>query len=451
MGILFPARELNVLDRAQVCVIGGGTAGIAAAAAAAKNGADTLLIEKNGYLGGTTTAGMVCIWHLSDGEKQVVRGVAQELLERFPRTGPGAVSVTPGYPVLPGEKADKSHEFDAETAKRVFESYLTDAGVRLLCYTTVAGVIRDGGRIQALAVVTKRGLQAVCANEFIDCSGDGSVAAFAGCPFAYGRESDGRVQGMTMVYSLKNVDAEKCREYTFHSPKGDAVAAEMARERDAGRFPPFGGIDFYDVARGFHANMNPIAGDPLDERSLTACTLETRRRIDEYLAFFREHVPGYENAALDRCADEIGIRESRRILGDYVFTKEDVLAERRFPDAVGHGFWCVDIHDPKGSGSTTWDERSPRKAFLPKGHSYQIPYRVLVPKNAENLLVAGRCVSADHEGIASLRIQSACMVMGQAAGTAAAICAESGRGVREVPIGELRRRLREQGVYLEES
>ena len=449
MTITLPQKELPVLLSAQVCVIGGGSAGIAAAAAAAKNGAKTILVERLAFLGGTTTAGMVCIWHLSDGEKQVVKGVAQELVERFPLTGPDAIQVTPGYPVLPGKSADKSHEFPVEIAKRVFEEYVTECGAELLYYTTVADVILDGDRIQALAVATKNGMQAICADYFVDCSGDANIAAMAGVPFHFGRNEDGRVQGMTMMFQLGGIDGTACEKYTFHSPETQKILDDMARERDAGRFPPFGPIDFHYYWKGGHANMNPASGDPTDERELTRCTLETRARIPKYLEYYREHVPGFQEVYVTRCADEIGIRESRRICGKKTFTLEDMMAERRFSDAIGHGFWCLDIHDPKGSGSTTWEEGSKRHFALPKGHSYQIPFGILVPEKITNLLVAGRCVSASHEGIASLRIQSACMVMGQAAGTACAMASETKIPLSEVDISALQYRLRTQGAYIE--
>lgn len=449
MTIEYPQKTLPVMLSAQVCVIGGGSAGIAAAAAAAKNGARTVLVERLGFLGGTTTAAMVCIWHLSDGEKQVVKGVAQELVERFPTTGPDAIQITPGYPVLPGDSADKSHEFPVEAAKRVFEEYVTECGAELLYYTTVADVILQEDRIQALVVATKNGMQAICAEYFIDCSGDANLAAMAGVPFDFGRSEDGRVQGMTMMFQLGGIDGAACEEYTFHSPETQRVLEDMAKERDAGRLPPFGPIDFHYYWSGGHANMNPASGDPTDERELTRCTVETRARIPKYLEYYRHHVPGFQNVYVTRCADEIGIRESRRIRGKKVFTLEDMMAERRFPDAIGHGFWCLDIHDPKGSGSTTWEKGSKRHYALPKGHSYQIPFGILVPETVSNLLVAGRCVSATHEGIASLRIQSACMVMGQAAGTACALAAEKQIPLEEVEIFVLQQRLRAQGAYIE--
>ncbi len=449
MDITLPERKLPILLQAQVCVVGGGTAGIAAAASAARNGAKTVLIERLGFLGGTTTASMVCIWHLSDGEKQVVRGVAQELVDRFPKEGPEAIWVAPGYPRLEGNSADKSHEFRTETAKRVFEDYIVDSGAELLYYTTVADVVMEDGKIRAVAVCGRGGMQAVCADYFVDCSGDGTLAALAGAESAVGRPEDGCVQGMTMMFRMDGIDKEACRDLSYHAPGTAAILEDMAKERDAGNLPPFGPIDFAYYSLGGHANMDPASGNPLDVQDLTRCTILTRSRIPKYLEYYRTHVPGFEQVRLGRCADEIGVRESRRIQGEYVFSLEDMMAERRFPDAVGHGFWCLDVHDPKGSGSTTWEEGNPRHYALPKGHSYQIPFRILKPRGTKNLLVAGRCVSATHEGIASLRIQSACMVMGQAAGTACALCLREGVGLDALDPIQLRRTLVEQGAYIE--
>ena len=449
MTVTLPEKQLPVMLTADVCVVGGGSAGVAAAAASAKNGAKTVLVERLGFLGGTTTAAMVCIWHLSDGEKQIVQGVAQELVERFPAEGPEAIKVTPGHPVQTGKSADKSHEFSVETAKRVFEEYITDCGAEILYYTAVADVVMDGERISALAVATKTGMQAVCADMFIDASGDGNIAAMAGVPFSYGRDEDGLVQGMTMMFQLGGIDGEACRDLTFHAPGTMRILADMAKERDAGRLPPFGPIDFHYYFEGGHANMNPASGDPINERELSRCTVETRARIPKYLEYYRKNVPGFAHVYVTRCADEIGIRESRRIKGRYTFTLDDMVSRRRFPDAIGHGFWCLDIHDPKGSGATTWEEGSKVHIALPIGENYQIPFGILVPETVKNLLVAGRCVSATHEGIASLRIQSACMVMGQAAGPACAMAVRQKIDPGDVNISELQQLLREQGAYIE--
>jgi len=445
--IKIPGKELKVLRNVDVCVIGAGSAGVAAAASAARNGARTLLIERLSFPGGTTTNGMVCMWHLSDGRKQVIHGVADELIDIYNEIEPDTMKIVPGFPDNMGETTDKSHEFRPEIMKCAMERFLVESKTEILYYTDVYDVQVNDGKIEALLITTKNGPAAVKAKFFIDCTGDGDVAYLAGAPCEYGRDEDGRVQGMSMVFDIGNIDKE--RALKIRGEEHDTIIENMKNEVKQGKLPAFGPVSFVAYAQGIFANMNPASGNPTDLFDLTDCTIRTRSRIFEYLSYFQKNVPGFENATNNISANAIGIRESRRVMADYVFNKEDVISERRFDDAVGHGFWCIDIHDPKGSGSTTWQNTGHTRFWLKSGHNYQIPFSILKPIGVDNLFTAGRCVSATHEGIASLRLQSHIFVMGQAVGTAAALCVKQGIGRDDINIPELQSVLRSQGAYIE--
>jgi hypothetical protein len=218
----------------------------------------------------------------------------------------------------------------------------------------------------------------------------------------------------------------------------------MAELRDGGALPPFGGVSFAWYADDGVPNMNPASGDPLDAEDLTRCLVQTRRQAVAYVEHWRRRVPGFAAVRIEHMG-ALGVRESRRIRCRETLTGDDVVSGRSRPDAVGQGFWMVDVHDPRGSGYTTHDEHD---RWLPAGRNYQIPFGMMVPVRMANLLVAGRCAGATHEGCASVRIQSHCMVMGQAAGTAAALAMRAGVAPGEVDIAALQARLVRDGVYI---
>jgi len=440
-SVLVESKKLPIDTECDVLVCGGGMSGVIAAVTAARSGAHVVLAERWACLGGMGTAALVNIWHTSDREKPVIAGIPWELLERAEAEG-----VCQKYPHFP--KAHETHRFDSHEMKRVLDSFAADAKVRVRCYSPLVDCIREGARVTGVVVGSKMGLRVIKAGMVIDATGDGDMAAFAGVPFEYGRPADGLVQGMTLMYRLGGMDAGKVKQLTDEEVQ--EITDRMGRLRNEGKLPPFGPLNLRGYPGEGPANMNPASGNPLDEWDLTACHARCRRQTKAYMDFWRREVPGYENVYQIEEGFALGVRESRRITGLKTLTQDDILDCREQPDAIGHGCWMIDIHDPKGSGYTTWIDRE-KGGMLPAGRSYHIPFGMLVNREIDNLLVAGRCASSTHEGHSSIRVQSHCAVMGQGAGTAAVLALEHGCAARDVDIAELQQRLKAAGAYIEKT
>lgn len=440
--IQLPSRRLPVLLEADVVVCGGGPAGIAAAVSAARHGASTTLLERYPSVGGQATNALVNIWHTSDRTKQVIFGLVQEIIER---AGP-AMQRYADYPTRP-----ETHEFEPSALRVVLHQLLDDAGVRTLCNLTAVESIVEEGQLRGVLVDSKTGRKAVLGKIFIDATGDGDVAANAGAPFDFGRASDGRVQGMTMMYRLCGLDA---RRLATHPEAAQRVFTLMRELRAAGKFPPFNedATEYYLNSVLPHTvsyNMCPVAGNPLDEEELTRLSVQARQQVTQYVDFWHHEMPGFENAEIEQMGFMLGVRESRRIRGLKTLDAQMVVKAVKQPDAIGHGFWLVDIHDPKGSGHTTWTEQQP-DSMPAVGQSYHIPLGICLNEHLRNLAVVGRCASATHEGQASMRIQTHCMVMGQGIGTAAAQALDSDVDMSHVNLAKLQQLLKADGVYLED-
>jgi len=286
----------------------------------------------------------------------------------------------------------------------------------------------------------------------VDATGDGDLAAKCGLPFDYGRASDGLVQGMTLIFSLFGVDEAKVRS------ERDGVSKaldEMFAFVDKGELPPInkgnarGSFGYWGAANHMLWNVCPVAGNPLDEEELSKLNALSRERIVKYLEFWRAKVPGLERAELDKTAFAMGVRESRRVGGLKRLDAQMVLSAAKQHDAIGHGVWMIDIHDPKGSGYTTHSTQN-RKDMLKEGSSYHIPLGMCLNASIPNLAVAGRCACSTHEAHSSVRVQTHCMVMGQGVGTAAALALDSGLSMAGVEIAKLQAALKADGVYLED-
>jgi len=302
----------------------------------------------------------------------------------------------------------------------------------------------EGDRIAAVLCDSKTGRKAVVPRTVIDGTGDGDIAAKAGAPFEFGRAADGLVQGMTLIFRLSGID--RTAVLAMSEAENRAILDEMAAARDRGELPPFGPISFGTYACGYHTNMNPYSGNPIDEASLTEGLIRTRRQMFAYLDFWRRRVPGFRQAQVEVSAPALGVRESRRFRCRETLTGDDVRQRRKRPDAIGHGVWLVDIHDPKGSGRTTWEKQE----LEPAGTSYHIPFGMLVPTGVSNLLIACRAAGSTHEGHASVRVMSHIAVLGQAAGTAAALALDANTAPGDVDIRKLQSVLKKDGVYLED-
>lgn len=441
--VVIPERKVPVLAEVDVLVCGGGTAGITAACSAARHGAKVILIERWPCVGGMGTAALVNGWHRSDRTKVVINGLVEEAAERARKRG--WIEQVKNFP-----KAFETHWFDPEGMKVVYQDMLDESGVRTFCYLVAGEPIIEDGRIRGVTVETKEGTRAILARIVIDATGDGDIAAKVGLPFEYGRASDGLVQGMTMMFRLSDVAPEIVRA----NPEAADRAFELMKKlRDEGKFPQFLEAAARSYLRSPRApdvsyNMCPVAGNALKEEELTRLTAKARRQVHQYVELWRKEMPGFEDAKVVQTGFSLGIRESRRVRGLKTLDAQMVVKAVKQPDAIGHGVWMIDIHDPKGSGHTTWADQKP-EMMVPVGQSYHIPIGMCLNAKIPNLAVVGRCASSTHEGHSSVRVQTHCMVMGQGVGTCAALALNAGADMAKFDARKLQAQLRKDGVYLE--
>lgn len=438
-------------------VVGGGNAGCAAALAAARHGARTMLVERYGFLGGTATASMVGPWMtFHSGDDRIVGGIAQEMVDRLMASG-----ASPGHILDASDYVPTITPFDPEVHKALLFDMMREAGVHLLLHAYFLQALSQDGVVRGARFATVGGERSYLAAVTIDATADAYVAASAGVQTQQGDER-GRVQPATLIFRLSHVDLEKTAAYLRAHP--DQMRTSLkTHERQADTLTAVAGlqalwhaaqengevniprelVSFFisPYADEVTVNMTRVTDiDPLDPDDLTRAEIEARRQTMELLRFFRRRVPGFANARIAATATQVGIRESRRILGEYTLTRDDVLSGRQFEDAVARSAYPIDLHNPSGSGTLT--------QRLPPGASYEIPYRCLVPVHVEALLVAGRCISTTHEALASTRLTPTVMTLGQAAGTAAAMATREKVRVREVDVVGLRNALAADGVDL---
>lgn len=455
----------------EVVVAGGGTAGVIAAVAAARRGARTLLVEQNGFVGGTAAMGLPILGFHDNRERRIVGGIPWELMERLMRADAAADlrllevggQIGRGTP----EYCARSIGVYPEALKYEALRMLREAGVELMLHAWVADVALTGGRITGLVVENKSGRLLVPAGCVVDCTGDGDVAARAEAPFERGRPGDQITQPLTMLFVLSQVDLDRAEAAGAAERRRQEVLgsefwrtryhcshvqlkpwqAELDRE-----FPELAGtmlrFNIRDWGEGVYyaGNMLHIPRlDASDGDQLSRAEVQGRDFVWRLTQFLRAHVPGFERCHLVGTFAQIGIRETRRILGDYYLTYEDVLEARRFPDGIALcGYW-VDIHDHRG----VWLHTPAKGTQIKDGGAYAIPYRCLVPRGVDGLLVAGRCLSASHEAQASARVMAPCMAMGEAAGTAAALALGRKSTPRALDPQVLRHALLEQGAFVD--
>ena len=445
-----PARDVPLYGEFDVVVLGGGPAGIAAAAAAARNGGNVLLAERYGFLGGMGTAAGVsnfCGLHANvfGTMRRVVHGVADDLLERM-RVLDGL-----NEPHLILGKVD-AQAYDIAAYKCAADALLVADGVKLLFHALAAGVVRTPqGNIDALLFETKSGRIAVRGACFIDCSGDADIAHWAGVPTETG-DDHGYTLYPTLMFRVGNIDAERAGE-AWKTIPGLMDQAEQSGEFT---FPRRGAIvrpqkRSYEwrvnVTQLKHKDGRPTDGT--DVQSMTDGELEGRRQIVDYLRFLRAKVPGFEGAYALEIAPQLGIRETRRLVGEYMLTADDVIGCVDFDDTIGVNSWPLEMHV---AGDVKWVWQP-----IPESRGYNhLPYRMILPRWAtaggvHNLLVAGRCASMTHDGQSAARVTGGCFVMGQAAGTAAVLAVRQGKSVHDVDVKELQRLLVEQGAFLGRS
>lgn len=416
-----------------VLVVGAGSAGSTAAVAAARGGARTLLVDRLGFLGGTSTAVLDTFYAFyTPGlrPRKVVAGIPDEVVGRL-RAEDAAFERPNTY------GAGTGITYDPEVLKRTWEGLVTEAGARVLLHSFAHGVDLDGEQVAAVRLWTKGGERVVRPRLVVDASGDADVCHLAGAPYERPGEG-GPVQSLSTVFRMANVDVERAEALPkaelwrlMREASESGVYALPRLEGSVHRTPQPG------VMMALMTRMRDV--DATDPEQLTRAEIEGRRQCHEYFRFLRERVPGYERAVLVSTSPAIGVRESRRIIGEHVLTGDEILAGTQFPDQVAQ---CgAPIEDHHAGSDTRW-------VYLEEGATYGIPFRSLLPRGVDNVIVAGRCFSATHDAHASARSMGTCMAMGQAAGTAAALCAADAAVPRELDAVALRERLREDGAHV---
>ncbi|HEX6107754.1 MAG TPA: FAD-dependent oxidoreductase [Gemmatimonadales bacterium] len=456
--IELPPRTGTLAAETDVLIVGGGPSGLGAALGAAAAGARVILAERYGFLGGNATAALVmpltsfhahrdrtpkldetALFPTDQGPGEpIVAGAFRRLLSRLVRAG-GALH--------PTEATGYTVPFDPEVFKLVALELLDEAGVEYLLHSFASGV--TGGNLpDGVVFEGKSGPIVVRARVVVDATGDGDIAALAGARYEIGRASDGLVQPMTLMFRMVEFEREAFAAYVRHHPgqwrgvhglwdlvERAAAAGELELPREDVLF--FGTPHAHEVSVNSTRVTGALGTSVWD---LTRAEWESRRQLRQLVAFLRKYVPGFERSYAAQSGVQVGVRETRRIVGEYQLTADDVLEARKFDDVVARGAYPIDIHNPAGPGTVL--------RRVPLGEAYDIPLRCLLPQEAENLLVAGRCISGTHEAHSSYRVMPISMATGHAAGVCAALAARQRIPPRDVPAGDVQGELLRQHADL---
>lgn len=416
--------------RYELIVVGGGFAGVSAAVSAARNGVDVLLIERYNCLGGAAANALVMPF--------------MEYWTKMPETGEKKylcgnlfLEIVRAHKEICAQSG-REYEFDEEIMKLVLNRIVLKSGVKLLFNTTVFESNVTDGKIVSVKALGKSQVMELSADYYIDATGDAELSMLSGCRYKIGREKDNLCQPMTLCFRMSGVDREKFR---INRNKINPLYAEF-QKKGLIKNPRENVLIFSNFNDGvLHFNSTRIIKhNPTDPFAVSNAEIEAREQVFELHKFLRENIEGFENARVLSTALQIGIRESRKIEGEYTLTEEDLKSLARFDDAVATANYDIDIHNPSGSGTSHY--------YFGEGQWYEIPYRCLLPKNMDNLLVAGRCISSTHEAQASYRIMPFCAELGQAAGTAVAVAKKNKTDMRGVDVGKLQERLRKEGFLI---
>lgn len=457
--ILLPPRKATVASHADVLVVGGGPAGMGAAAGAAQAGADVVLVERLGFLGGNATASLVMPLmsfhtqhHVNEKAGKstyilpndhgpgdpVIGGALLAFLEKLIAAG-GAIS--------PSLKTGYVVPFDPEMFKMSALELMDEYGVKMLFHSFASGIFTDGEK-QGVVLETKSGPLVITADKIVDCTGDGDIAVSAGAEYDIGRSEDGLVQPMTLMFRMAD----------FHKTAFDAYVKEnpdqwrgvhglwdlIKRASDKGELDlPREDLLFFATPHKHELSVNSTRITKVlgtDVYDLSYAEWEGRRQVKQIASFFKKYVPGFEASYAVQTGVTVGVRETRRVRGDYTLTEEDVMEARKFEDVIGRCSYPIDVHNPKGKGTVL--------RRLPPGEAYDIPLRALLPTGLDHILVAGRCISGTHEAHSSYRVMPTCMATGQAAGVCAALASQNGTTTRSVDTEDVQKELVRQGANL---
>ena len=423
--IVFFGPGGSIMKKYDVAVVGGGFAGFASALAAAREGSSVILIDKSNCLGG---AAVNCLvnpfmrnWTMLDGKKlDLSAGIFLEILDEMEK------------------RQAMWHEcFLEEELKSLLNDMTEEAGIDLLFHADLFKVDTDNGRITTLYFAGRNGVLNVEADYFIDASGDGQLSFLAGCPTTLGRD-DGLCQPMTLCFRVGNADVDAFFKGYRSLTEKHAKALEEGKLRN----PRENILVFkYPIHNVLHFNTTRVIKlDPTDPYDYTKAEIEGRKQVMEMFSFLKENADGFENAYLMMTAAEIGVRESRMIVGDHLLTETECKECVKFGDSVAACNYEIDIHNPEGAGTSIY--------YFKPGTYYTIPYRCLIPQGVSNLLAAGRCISADHSAQASLRIMPTVCSIGEAAGTAIALAVRDKTDTRSIDVNELRDKLTQNGAFV---
>lgn len=432
MGEIQYKKTIEEAGSFDIIVAGAGPAGIAAAVTSARKGAKVALIERFGVIGGNLSVG-----HVGPILGEVGRGTITEeimaLLDVSENDWAGWTA--------------KAHDF--ELGKVKLANLVNHENITVYLQTAVIDVIKEENRVRGVIISGKEGLKALYSKVVIDCTGDGDVAVLSGCEYEKGRDEDGLMQPCTLEFTIDHVDEDKAvicvGDIDDVKINGERFLDFCSKKADEGVIPKhLAAVRLHPTVHKGQRQVNTTQANRIDSTNVSdiyKAEVELRNQIPILMDFFRKYLPGYENCQLISSGDALGVRESRRIMGEYKLTVDDEAAGRRFDDVVVHkALFFVDIHNPDGAGQAEEEIQTPKP--------YDIPYRCMVPLKVDGLLVAGRCISGTHKAHASYRVMSICMAMGQAAGTAATICAKEDVLPRALDAKKIQADLTKQGVDL---